>query len=122
MDIVQAKEIVEMLADGIDPVTGEVFPPESCYNNPAIIRALFTILRPVRTPTKTQKKSTREKQDDNISNEKPKNAGFPWTEELKNEIASLFNQGQSIRYLASYFGRTSGAIKSELRHQGLISP
>lgn len=120
MDIIQAKEIVEMLADGIDPVTGEALPPNSRYNNPMIIRALFTVLRSVRMPAKTSKKSIEERQEDNINNGRPKNGVLPWSEKERNEVESLFKQGKTIDELVSYFERTKGAITSELTHQGLI--
>ena len=90
MDIVQAKEIVKTLADGIDPITGEVFPPESHFNNPEVIRALFTVLGAVRMPAKATKKSIEEKQKDNIKNGRPKNAGLPWSEEQSCHFISLF--------------------------------
>lgn len=120
MDIIKAKEIVEMLADGIDPTTGEVLPPDSHWNNPEIIRALFTVLRAVRIPAKLSRKSLEEKQKDNLDNGRPKNAGLPWNEEQRNEVALLFSQGKTIDELADYLERTNGAIKSELTHQGLI--
>ena len=101
MDIIKAKEIVEMLADGIDPTTGEMIPPDSHYNNPEIIRALFTILRSVRMPAKTSKKSIEEKQKENIENGRPKNAGLPWTEEHRKEVSLLFNQGKTIEELSN---------------------
>jgi hypothetical protein len=34
MDIVRAREIIRILADGIDPTTGEVLPAESVCNSP----------------------------------------------------------------------------------------
>jgi hypothetical protein len=120
MDIHEAKEIVELLANGFDPTTGEVFPSNSPYNKPEIISALFTVLNSVRPPTRARKKSIEEKQNDNIENGKPKNAGLPWKLEERKEVADLFNDGKTIEELSDYFERTSGAIKSELTHQGLI--
>jgi hypothetical protein len=120
MDIIKAKEIVEMLADGIDPTTGEILPLDSHYNDPEIIRALFTVLRSVRMPAKASKKSIKEKQKENIENGRPKNAGLPWTEEQRKEISSLLIQGKTIVELSEHFERTEGAITSELTHQGLI--
>lgn len=61
-----------------------------------------------------------EKQKINIENGKPKNAGLPWTENLKLELYSLFNKNKSINDLANHFGRTRGAILAELTHQGII--
>lgn len=37
--------ILESLADGIDPASGEVFPGDSPYQNPDIVRALFHAVR-----------------------------------------------------------------------------
>ena len=34
-------DILQALAPGTDPITGEVFPTDSPYIQPAIIRALF---------------------------------------------------------------------------------
>lgn len=66
MDISRAKEIVRSLADGIDPTTGEVFPIDSVYNAPDVIRALFTLL---------------EKVNCDESSDPLRNAGKPWTNE-----------------------------------------
>jgi len=118
MDIYKAKEIVQLLADGVDPTTGEVFPEDSSYNNPAVIRALFLVLGAVRIPR--VKKSIEERQKDNLENGKPKNVGLQWTDELKEEVASLYSDGKAIDELAEYFERTKGGIRSELKHQGLI--
>ena len=120
MEIKKAKEIVISLANGIDPITGEVFPDDSPYNHPIVIRSLFTIVNNVRFPKKEGKKSIEEKQAQNLMEGKPKNAGIAWTEELKKEICQLFEGGKLITELAEYFERTEGAIRSELVHQGKI--
>ncbi len=120
MEIKKAKEIVISLANGIDPITGEVFPDDSPYNHPTVIRSLFTIVSNVRFPKKEGKKSIEEKQSQNLSEGNPKNAGIAWTEELKQEVRKLFECGKSITELAEYFERTEGGIRSELVHQGLI--
>jgi len=78
------------------------------------------VLRSVRMPAKASKKSNEEKQEDNVNNGRPKNAGLPWLVEQKNEVALLFKEGKSIDELSRYFERTKGAITSELTHQGLI--
>jgi len=41
MESQRAKEIIQLLADGVNPITGEEFPPDSPYNNPEIIRAFL---------------------------------------------------------------------------------
>ena len=44
MDINRAKEIVSALAEGIDPITGELLPEDSVYNKGDVVRALYTVL------------------------------------------------------------------------------
>lgn len=120
MEIEEAKAIVSLLANGIDPITGEVFPNDSSYNHPTVIRALFTVLGNVKIPKKQDKQSIEEKQAQNVVSGKPRNAGLPWTEEIKQKVAKMFKEGTQVDELAIYFERTEGAIRSELMHQGLI--
>ena len=40
MDIAYAKKLLETLADGVNPVTGEVLSDEDSCNQPDVIRAL----------------------------------------------------------------------------------
>ena len=53
MELKKAKETIERLADGINPATGEVLPREAPYNDPLVVRALFTILESTLVKTKT---------------------------------------------------------------------
>jgi hypothetical protein len=119
MELEKAKEIVRLLADGIDPTTGEVLPKESPYNDPVIIRALFSVLESLKEVRKP-KKTIEQKQQENIDSGRPRNAGLPWTDELKTEVASKFQCGTSVPELSRYLERTKGAIVSELMRQGLI--
>ena len=41
MDQAQALAIVRSLANGVDPESGEVFTPESAYQRPQVVRALY---------------------------------------------------------------------------------
>ena len=119
MELSEAKETIEVLADGINPATGEVLPKEGPYNDPKVIRALCTILesiKAIRPPSRTPE----QRQNDNVENGRPRNAGLPWTAELRAEAAAKFKQGSSVNELAEKFERTHGAITSELVKQGLM--
>lgn len=120
MEIGKAKEIVAMLANGVHPRTGEIFHEDSPYHDPLIIRALFTIINVLEILHKGSSEKIEDKQKLNIVFGKPKNAGLPWTDESRKAIATMFNQGKTIEELAHYFQRSRGAIRSELKHQGLI--
>lgn len=119
MELNIAKETIEKLADGINPATGEVLPKEGPYNDPLVVRALFTILESIKA-IRPAGRTAEQRQNDNLENGRPRNAGLPWTEELRAEAAAKFKKGSSVAELAECFERTSGAITSELIKQGLM--
>ena len=43
MELQAAHQIIDTLAQGIHPITGEAMPEDSPYNAPSVIRALFTV-------------------------------------------------------------------------------
>ena len=121
MELFKAVQMIESVANGIHPETGEAFPKDSPYNSPGIIRALFTCTQHItHSPPKT-KKTVEEKRAENKIKGLPKNAGLPWTKEIKAELADLFKAGEDPARLAQKFERTQYAIVMELKKQGLIS-
>ena len=44
MEINRAKEIISVLAEGIDPTTGEILPEDSVCNKGEVVRAFYAIL------------------------------------------------------------------------------
>ena len=44
MDINRAKEIIEALAEGVDPTTGEVLPDDNVCNKGEVVRAFYAVL------------------------------------------------------------------------------
>lgn len=121
MDSTETRMIVKTLAQGVDPKTGEVFPPDSPYNDPKIIRALFKVVD-LAWPPGRSKLSLDEKRQRNIERGLPRNAGLPWTDEDRNKVAEGFKSGKTIRELADTFERSLTAINAELIRQELISP
>lgn len=120
MEHIEAKNLVSALANGTNPVTGEVLPAESPYNEPLVIRALFTVLKSSRGPT--VRKTPEERMQENLTAGRPKMAGLPWNDEQRAEAAEKFQGGASVRELATHFERTEGAIHAELARQGLVEP
>ena len=116
MDIAKAVAVLQDLATGTDPITGEVLPPNSLYNNPDVIRALFVCIQYIKNPRKPKgegKMSTDKRQANNLERGLPANAGLPWTDDLRRKLASDFGAGYSFAALADKFERTQGAIVSE---------
>lgn len=90
VDIHRAREIVEMLIDGVDPFTGEIMPPEHLNNVPDVNKALQIVLSSIRVPTKSKKMTIEEMQQMNLEGGKPKNAGLPWEADQRIEVAEMY--------------------------------
>ena len=121
MEIREAQGIVKTLAQGVDPNTGEVFAPDSPYNEPKIIRALFTVHDFVRQARKPRM-SADEKRQENLDLGRPRNYGLPWADDARSQVAMGFEDGKTIQALATTLERTQGAIRAELIRQGLLEP
>ena len=104
MDIIKAREVIRILANGVDPTTGEVLPAESVYHSPEVIRALFTILEATAPASQ---------------NFPHRNAGKPWTNVEDEKLKDEFTAKMKISDIAKEYGRTYGAIESRLDHLGL---
>lgn len=120
MDHEKAYSIIDTLANGIDPNTGECFPEDSPYNSPDVIRALFYVLRnqPIQ---KKQKKSLEEKQQENISKGLPKNYGLPWTEETIEYVIHQFQSNKAIDVIAQDISRKPSSIIGLLKKKEIIT-
>ena len=110
MEKAQAVEIIQSLADGVHPLTGELFPPDSPYQNPHVVRALFAALSALKTGKSERKQG------------QPSNAGKPWSKEEDNQLLALFDAGKTIEELAADYQRTTGGIQARLVKHGRIQP
>jgi hypothetical protein len=110
-------EIINKLASGINPLNGESLPNDDLYNDPNIIRALFSAVQSMRGNNNPVSK---DKQKENKRQGKPKNAGMPWTQESKDKLAEKYKNGSTVEDLSITFERTEGAMKAELVRQGLM--
>ena len=108
MDINRAKEILKLLAEGIDPVTGEVLPVDNVCNQGEVVRAFFTVLNYLGQNNKSVKKKNYE------------NQGKRWDEKEDILLSEMFDSGTSIQELSNYFKRSRGSISARLFHLGLI--
>ena len=108
METIEALRIIEALADGVDPNSGEVFPEESPYQHPQVVRALFRAIEALKRVEATQ----RRQQD------LPEKAGQAWDAQEDERLCEGFDQGLTIRELAQQHQRTEGAIQSRLEKLG----
>ena len=106
MDIIRAKEILAILAEGVDPTTGEILPEDSVCNKGEVVRALYTVLHA----------SKEEKPKKNA----PENAGKPWTKDDDALLANLYRANVPKKEICDTFKRSSGGIAARLVRLGLI--
>jgi len=106
----EAKKIVDALANGIDPETGEVLPAQSIFNSPQVIRALFVAVQAL------EKAAKRADRDNSL----PSNAGRAWSDDEDKELLAAFDSGTPVKEIAAHHGRTQGAIAARLVRLGRI--
>ena len=106
MDLQRARKILETLADGVDPMTGEVLPEEHVCNRGDVVRAFHYILQ---------------KLSDQPEKKPPENAGKPWTTEDDAMLCRMYDTGSSKKELCAYFKRSAGGIAARLVRVGKIT-
>lgn len=121
MELSKAVQMIEIVAGGTNPETGEPFPSNSPYNSPEIIRALFVCARYIKHPPPKCGQTLEERQAENRRKGLPGNAGLPWTKELKAQLADSFKSGEPPLELAKKFERSTYAILLQLQNLGLVS-
>ena len=107
MDITRAKELLEGLADGVNPLTGEVLSRDDSCNQVEIVRALNTVLRHL--------------EDVVVISGEPENAGKPWSKTEDEVLCRMFDRGCSRKEICGRFKRSSGGIAARLVKLGKIS-
>ena len=116
MDRQVALKIIQQLANGIGPHSGEPFPADSVYQHPDTIRALFVALRELEgQPAATKPRAA-------ANEHAPQNAGKPWSGDEDQALASAFDAGKQIPELAAQHQRSRFAIEARLAKLGKIAP
>ena len=124
MDRQSALHTLTRLASGLDPDSGDPFPPDSPYQRPGTIRALFLVLREMEAHTAQAVASSvaRPASRSRPAGTSAENAGKPWTESDDQALACAFDAGKSILDLALACKRSRFAIEARLAKLGKIDP
>lgn len=111
MELQTARQIIDTLARGVHPVTGECMPPDSPYNEPPVIRALFTVSKALEgvPPARTSKTVA-------------PNTGKVWAAEDDSRLDAGFTAGAELKQLALELGRTPFAVETRLVRMGKLPP
>ena len=111
MERSNALRIVNSLANGVNPATGEVFAADSPYQHPDTVRALFEAARALEVPENRTNRS---------SGDMPGNTFVRWTPEEEERLATGFDAGRSSDELAKLHNRSRAAIEARLLKLGKI--
>ncbi len=109
MELQSANEIIDALAKGVHPVTGEAMSDESPYLTPAVVQALTVVSQALLTSHLRPRR------------EAPPNAGKAWAPEDDAQLQAQFaGEGQDLKPLAIALGRTPFAVESRLIKLGKL--
>ena len=112
MERQQALKILNALANGVHPATGEVFAADSAYQHPDTVRALFEAVRSLERADSDTNGTARERATANTF--------VRWTPEEEERLAAGFDAGRSSAELAQLHNRSRAAIEARLLKLGKI--
>ena len=124
MELQNARQIIDTLAQGIHPVTGEAMPEDSPYNSPPVIRALFAVSHALeQVPARPSVPAPAAEAAAKPARPRaapPVNAGKPWGAEDDMVLVSGFDRGDDLKVLADALGRTRFGIEQRLIKLGKV--
>ena len=116
MDIIEAKKIVLMLAEGNDPITRKRLPENHICNNVEVVRALYTVLKTIPQIKEQEINATWEQEIDFH----PLNAGKRWSEEDDELLCKMFDSDASQQEICIKLQRTVAGVAARLVRLGKI--
>jgi hypothetical protein len=115
MEREHALKILNALANGVHPATGEVFAADSPYQHPDTVRALFDAVRVLESGA-GRAAAAQERKTSDI----PANTFVRWTPEEEERLAAAFDSGKTSAELARLHNRSRAAIEARLLKLGKI--
>ena len=117
MELQIARQMIDTLAQGIHPVTGEAMPDDSPYNAPPVIRALHVVGRALEGITAL----THDEPPRGTRRAPPPNAGKAWSAQEDAALETAFDAGIPIKQVAQELGRTAFAVEQRLVKIGKVA-
>jgi len=114
MDKQQTLKVLNALANGVHPATGEQFAADSPYQHPDTVRALFEAMRAVEGGGV----ATAQQASPRPAAPPQSGTGSRWTPEEEQRLASAFDAGRTVDELARAHSRSRAAIEARLVRLG----
>ena len=108
-------KILNALANGIHPATGEQFGVDSPYQHPDTVRALFEATRAVEGARLPVPPAAAEGHKPTLPQS---GSGSRWSADEEQRLASAFDAGRSVDELARAHSRSRAAIEARLVRLG----
>lgn len=114
MEKEQTLRILNALANGVHPATGERFTEDGPYQHPDTVRALFEAIRIIEQARPAS--GERGQRAAAI----PGNTGLRWTSEEEERLITAFDAGRTVDELARAHNRTRAGIEARLVKLGRL--
>ena len=112
MDEVTALKLIDTLASGVNPATGELLGADNPCQHPDVVRALCLAARAL-----DERRQRAERQRG-----LPANVGKSWTTDEDEALIAEFHAGKKLGELAAVRQRTQTGIQARLEKLGLVEP
>ena len=117
MEREQTIRILNALANGVHPATGEKFAADSPYQHPDTVRALFEAMRGLEGGA-TQAPPAAAPERKAATQLPQSGSGSRWTGQEEQRLATAFDAGRTVDELARAHGRSRAAIEARLVRLG----
>jgi DNA-binding NarL/FixJ family response regulator len=107
----RARQILQALVQGIDPVNGDELPAGTVLEQPDVLRALLA------GAAALEERAARASRRSQL----PRNIGRTWSPEEQSRLLDAFHAGEALADIASRHGRSLRAIEARLEKLGLIA-
>ncbi|HTT01624.1 MAG TPA: hypothetical protein VMG11_05990 [Steroidobacteraceae bacterium] len=111
MEQLDARQVLQALVQGFDPLTGAELAAGTVLQQPQVIGALLAAIAALESyAARTRRRA-----------QLPQNVGRPWTAGEEQQLATAFRSGEPLTQIAGHHCRTLAAIEARLERLGLLS-
>ncbi len=111
MASLDARQILQALVQGFDPVSGAELPAGTVVQQAEVIRALLAGIAALEADAERTRRRA----------QLPRNVGRPWSAEEEEQLRAEFRAGEALPEIAARHHRTVAAIEARLERLELIT-